>query len=466
VHANWPGDRFLSRHGLGASALAVLPGPGGPLGLLGAFETGYRAFEPDEIRFLEAAAACLSAALDRHRSDLERQGLYARLAVADRMVSLGTLTGGVAHELNNPLSYVVANLAFIVQEVTALGRQLEVGGTIQAGLPDSAQQIAEAAADARDGVEKLRGLVRDLQTLSGGDEAALAPVDLTHVLQASISVAGSEINHRARVEQRLAPTLPPVRASEARLGQVFLNLLVNAAHAIPEGETGRHVIGVRSFTEGDERVVVEVIDTGCGIPADRLERIFDPFFSTKAPGASAGLGLSLCRSIVEALGGEIQVESQVGAGATFRVLLPVAPAEATDPPPRPAAAPARRARILVVDDEPLVGTVIERTLGGDLDVVPVGGPRDALALLARGEKFDLIFSDLMMPGMTGMELFSEVERLSPALASRMVFLSGGAFTPATRDFLARPGMECIEKPFDLDTIRATIARRLAAAAPA
>jgi CheY-like chemotaxis protein len=210
-----------------------------------------------------------------------------------------------------------------------------------------------------------------------------------------------------------------------------------------------------------------VSDTGCGIPADRLERIFDPFFSTKAPGTGAGLGLSICRSIVGALGGEMQVESRVGAGSTFRVLLPVAPAEPADAHHGPATPQvvARRHRLLVVDDEPLIGTVIERTLGGEFEVVVVGSAREALALLAGGAAFDLIFSDLLMPGMNGMELHAELERLSPALAERMVFLSGGAYTPAARAFLSRPGREVIEKPFDLDTIRASIARRLGAAVP-
>ena len=466
VHATWPGDAFLARHGLAASALAVLPGASGPLGLVGAFEAGLRAFEPEEVRFLEAAATCLSTALERHRSELERQELQARLAVADRMFSLGTLTGGVAHELNNPLSYVVANLAFIAQEVEALELRLAARGPSEAALDDSARQIIEAAADARDGVEKLHGLVRDLQTLSGAPDAPLIPLDLTPVLQACVNVARSEIKHRAQVELELAATLPSVRANEARLGQVFLNLLVNAAHALPDGKTSQHRIRIRTFTTGG-RVAVEVGDTGCGIPAQQLERIFEPFFSTKAPGAGVGLGLSICKSIVEGLGGEIQVESQVGHGTTFRVLLPAAAAEPMETSREHAepAPPARRARLMVVDDEPLVGAVIERTLGDRLDVVAVADPRDALELLARGERFDLILSDLLMPGMTGMELHEEVRRLSPDLAARMVFLSGGAFTPATREFLARPGMECIEKPFDLETIRAAVARRLSSAPP-
>jgi CheY-like chemotaxis protein len=323
--------------------------------------------------------------------------------------------------------------------------------------------MVDAAADARDGVEQMCGLVRDLMTLARGDDSVLTLMDPTHLLECSINVARSEIKHRARVERLLAESLPPVRANAARLGQVFLNLLVNAAHAIPEGHASDHLIRIRSFTLPGNLVAVEVSDTGIGIPAEKLGRIFDPFFSSSAPGPGGGLGLSVCQSIVTALGGEIRVESQVGKGSTFLVLFPVASADLAEPtePPRGRAGPvARPRRILVVDDEPLVGTVIERTLGGEFEVVPVGGAQEALELLARGQRFDLIFSDLLMPGLTGMDLFHELERLDPAMASKMVFLTGGAFTEAARAFLASPGVECIEKPFDIDTLRGAIARRL------
>jgi signal transduction histidine kinase/CheY-like chemotaxis protein len=458
-----PGELFLARHGLASSALAHVPGPAGPLGLLGAFEAGLRDFAPDELRFLEAAGASLSAALALHRSELDRQRLYARLAVADRMVSVGSLAGGVAHELNNPLSYVTANLAFITEEVGELTRRLAATGAAGAALKEVAGQLRAAADDARDGVEKMHGLVRDLQRLSRDDDGALATLDLTHVLESAISVAGSEIKHRARVERQLAPSLPPVRASEARLGQVFLNLLVNAAHATPEGRVAEQLIRIRSFVTSGPRVAVEVSDTGCGIPAERLERIFEPFYSTRAPGGGAGLGLSICRSIVGALGGTIEVESRVGFGSTFRVLLPVVTSElpevATGSAPASEAVP-RRARLLVVDDEALVGAVLERTLGHEYDLMTLTSSREALELLQAGERFDLIFSDLLMPGLTGMALHDELERLDPAQAARMIFLSGGACTPAAVEFLARPGMEWLEKPFELAVIRDAIARRL------
>jgi CheY-like chemotaxis protein len=217
-------------------------------------------------------------------------------------------------------------------------------------------------------------------------------------------------------------------------------------------------------------VVIEVTDTGSGIPADVLPRIFDPFFTTKAPGVGTGLGLSIVHGIVTAMHGEITAESVLGQGSTFRVVLPVAGHDPADDAPEPAAGPLperaptrQRARILVVDDEPLVGTVLSRTLGTEHDIVACESGRQALERLGRGEIFDLVFSDLLMPEMTGMELHRALSQAHPALAQRMVFLTGGACTEAAREFLAQPGMECVEKPFDLESIRQVIARRLPAA---
>ena len=465
VRSSWPDDAFLARHELAAAALVALPGPAGPLGLLGVYETGRRAFDPDELAFLQAAGAFLAAALERHQSEQERRRLLSQVEVADRLASIGRLAGGVAHELNNPLSYVNANLAFIVEEAATLAGRLEAAPSSDTELAESVRQLIDAATDTRDGVETMRGLVRDLQTLSRGDESALRSLDLTQVLESSLNVARSEIGQRARLERALTAALPPVRANELRLGQVFLGLLVHAAQAIPEGHVEENLIRVTTRVVPGDRVAVEVSDTGPGITPDRLDRILDPSSAAGAPGA--GLGLSSCRSVVEALGGRLEVESRPGQGITRRVLLPVAAAEAIEPSVAGPAPAARRGRILVVDDEPMVGAVMERSLSDEFEVVLVDGGRAAMARLARGETFDVIFSDLLMPEMSGMELFGEIERLDPALAARMVFLSGGAFTPASREFLSRPGVECIEKPFDLATIREAIARHLTPeAAPA
>jgi CheY-like chemotaxis protein len=208
---------------------------------------------------------------------------------------------------------------------------------------------------------------------------------------------------------------------------------------------------------------VVISDTGSGIPSDVLPRIFDPFFTTKPVGVGTGLGLSICHGIVTSLGGEIRVESSPGRGARFTVLLPAAPQdvrpEATGVAPAPA--PARRGRLLVVDDEALVGRAVSRILSPQHEVVTRTSARAALDELAGSAPFDLLLCDLMMPEMTGMELHARLREISPALAERTIFLTGGAFTPMAREFLARVRNARIEKPFEPDQLRAVVARVLA-----
>jgi signal transduction histidine kinase/ActR/RegA family two-component response regulator len=392
------------------------------------------------------------------RDVTETRQLQARLALADRLASVGTLAAGVAHELNTPLAYVSANLAFVSDGVEHLGRLID--GTPGADA-ELARQVADAVRDAREGAERMRVIVRDLRTFSRGQDDDEGPVELAAVLGSCLNMAAAELCRRARVTRSLS-AVPPVRGNAARLGQVFLNLLVNAAQAIPEGARERHEIRVTTRTLPDGRVAAEVGDTGCGIPAEHLARVFDPFFTTKPPGVGTGLGLAICHGIVTALGGAIEVESTPGAGTTFRVLLPPAPAAgAGAPTPTPRAA--ARARILVVDDEPLVASVLQRTLQPEHEVVAASSARGALERLARGERFDAILCDLLMPEMSGMELHRTLVAAGDPHAGRMLFLSGGAFTASARAFLETTGARCLEKPFEVAALRGTLARLLAGA---
>ena len=373
----------------------------------------------------------------------EKKRIEAQLLLAARMASVGTLAAGVAHEINNPLAFILANLDFSLQELAGAG---------------ASSEVVSALREARDGGIRVREIVRDLKTFSRGYEDAKDPVDVRRVLQSALALAANELRHRAQLEIALSPA-PPVLASEHRLGQVFLNLLINAAQAIPEGRAGEHRIRAATGAAADGRALVEIADTGSGIPPDVLPRIFDPFFTTKPVGVGTGLGLAICHSIVAALGGEITVETQVGRGTAFRVLLPSAE-------PRPAAqtelalspAPPRRARILVVDDEPLVGRAVQRILAPH-EVVACASGAAALAELSSGP-FDVVLCDLMMPEMTGIELHARLAAEAPEVARRIVFLTGGAFTTGAREFLAQVPNACLEKPFDPAALRAAVAHAL------
>jgi PAS domain S-box-containing protein len=390
------------------------------------------------------------------RDVTEQRQLQARLAIADRMASVGTLAAGVAHELNNPLSYVAANLAWSIETLRERPASL-------AEAARRSTELTEALAEARSGTDRMRDIIRDLRTFSRADTSRVGAVEIGAVLESCLNMTWNEIRHRAELVRDLGH-VPAVHGNEARLGQVFVNLLVNAAQALPEGAADRNRIRVASRELEDGRVAVEIEDTGCGIPPRIRPRIFDPFFTTKPPGVGTGLGLSICHNIVTSLGGAIEVESEVGRGSTFRVFLQRWRGQSDTPAPLHAQASARHraGRILVVDDEAYVGSAVRRALSGEHDVTVVASAREALALVGRVPPFDLVITDLLMPDMSGIDLAAELERRSPAMANRMIFMTGGAFTPASRAFVSTHRASCLEKPFPLDALRELVARRLSA----
>ncbi|MGB8930830.1 MAG: PAS domain S-box protein, partial [Anaeromyxobacteraceae bacterium] len=249
-------------------------------------------------------------------AEAERRRMQQQLALADRMASLGTLAASVAHEINNPLSYVVGN----VDVARRISAELAAARGDDPGVAGPMAEIRGALDDAWDGVGRVRQIVSDLKVLSSPDsEEGQQQADVGAALQASINLARRVVIDRAELVTDLAE-VPPVYGNAGRLAQVFLNLLVNAAQAIPEGRAGGNRIRASCAVGDDGRVVVEVTDTGTGISAERLTRIFDPFYTTKPQGVGTGLGLAICHSIVAAHGGEIRVDTEVGRGSTFRVL--------------------------------------------------------------------------------------------------------------------------------------------------
>jgi signal transduction histidine kinase len=417
----------------------------------------WRTAGPDGGRAFEVALGPggESVALAVVREVTEQRRRDARLVLSGRMASISTLAGGAAHGINNPLATIVANLEFTGRELARLRREGEASAADLVWL----DELDEAVADARTAADRIRSMVRDLQRFSSSGESGGACVDVNRAMDATLAVAWPDIRHRARLVKDLG-AVPLVAVDEAHVRQLFLNLVINAAQAIPEGNAEGNLIAVRTGTDSSGRAVVEVRDTGSGISAEILPHIFDPFFTTKPLGAGTGVGLAVCRHIVAAAGGEISVESEVGRGSRFHLTLPAAP-----PPPRPAAPPpapgaSRRARILVIDDDALVGSAIRRALAPHHDVVAVTKGGDALARLASGERFDLLICDLLMPDLTGAEVYDRVLQTAPGLARRMIFLSGGAFTPRTRDFLARVPNPRLEKPFEAKNLLAVVERAL------
>ncbi|CAN5196801.1 hypothetical protein BH09MYX1_BH09MYX1_09240 [soil metagenome] len=380
----------------------------------------------------------------------ELRAIQAQLMQADRLASLGMLAAGIAHEINNPLAFTTASLSYLDETMTTIGSRLS---------EDERGDITDLLSDARMGATRVRDVVRDLKAFSRSEDEPNQPVDLLKLLDSSLQLASTEIRHRSKLVRDYGP-VPLVSAHEARLGQVFLNLFVNAAQAIPEGRAHENEIRIATRTSALGQAVVEISDTGPGISPDALDRIFDPFFTTKPIGVGTGIGLAICRSTIVALGGEIRAVNRPGGGAMFVVSLPPAAAITTTAPPstEPLSISARRGRMLVIDDEPTIGALVRRALHRDHDVVVLDAARAAADLLDAGQKFDVIICDVMMPDMTGIELYTHLAAAHPDQASRVVFLTGGAFTPKSAEFMEMVPNLRVEKPFEVAELRSLIAK--------
>lgn len=350
------------------------------------------------------------------RDVTHRQLDAARAMEMDRMITAGTLAAGIGHEISNPLAFALINVH-------------EARDAIDLGSLGDARSLL---VDAAEGLDRIEGVVRGLRSFARPDEIS-REVAVSRVVSSALAISGNEVSMRARLEVDVPPSLV-VRGGETRLGQILTNLLINATHALPTGAPDQHRVRVSAERVG-EAVLVQVSDTGCGMSPEVMERCFDPFFTTKPPEQGTGLGLSICRDLARELGGELVVESEVGGGTTFTVQLPAAKLEDTPQSVRRVRTPLpRRPHVLLVDDEIQLLRALARSLRRHADVVTVSSVAAALELLTEDPFFDLVLSDLVMPGKTGVDLHREVASTAPALAERFVFMTGGAFTDETKAF--------------------------------
>ncbi len=437
----------------------------------------------------------------------------------ERLAALGTLAAGVAHEINNPLTYVKILLGRLFSMEQARPRD------------ELNRHRLEMLEEVRSGVSRVEDIVRALRTFShGADDGRAAtgrkdePVndanarakaleaDVHEALEAALRVAGTEIRHRALLVREYG-RVRPVRASGGSLAQLFLNLVINAAQSMPEGEAHTNQLRVSTRMTDDGRVAIAIADSGMGIPNELVGRIFEPFFTTRRQGASGtsgggtsagtGLGLSICKGIVASLGGEISFESSIGRGSTFRVVLPATDGALVDPPVVDAAGlgaevaeananagaastdagasgagtaaatgagtnvrgtrDGRRARVLVVDDDSAVANVVASILASAYLVKVARSGREALATLEREPEVDVIVCDLMMPEIGGMDLYESLVLVRPELKPRFLFMTGGAFTSTGRVFLDNVTAAKIDKPFSAEVLLEAVRTVLAGA---
>jgi len=319
---------------------------------------------------------------------------------------------------------------------------------------DQIDIVQTALDDAREAVDRIRNLTGDLRTFARTDAEVQEPVRLDEVARISCRLAAPMVRARAELVLDLDP-VPPVLGNRGRLGQVVTNLLVNAAQAIPDGPTAGHVVAV-STRAANDKVVLAVEDSGPGVPLELRTRIFEPFFTTKPEGSGTGLGLALVAEIVTAHNGHIDVTTSRHGGAGFHLSLPAAPERADPPPPVPQPREMAAARLLLIDDEPSIIRLLTALLAGTCAVVAAGSGAEAIAVLERDRKFDVVLCDLHMPVVDGITVYEAVERMEPALLGRFVFTTGGAITNRSRAFLDRVQPRVLAKPFPVEQLFAVI----------
>lgn len=366
-----------------------------------------------------------------------------QLLLSDRLASMGMLCAGVGHEINNPLAAVLGNLEMLREKLGA----------------DVPPAVIDMLEEARSSAERVRTIARDLRVFARHEAETVESVEVCAVIESSLRMAWNEMRHRAQVVRELGSPVH-VLGSESRLAQVFLNLLINAAHAIPEGNAQQNQVSVRIRADAD-KVMIEVADTGTGMTAETKRRLFTPFFTTKPKNVGTGLGLMICHRIVTGIGGELDVETELGKGSTFRVTLKRATPDATPAAEPSAPSPvSRRGRVLAIDDEVTMVNLIRRVLGAAHEVVTETRATAALDRIVSGERFDVILCDMMMPQMTGMEFYEELKRVAPDAVESVVFLTGGAFTASAISFLEQVPNQKMEKPLDAIGLRGVVARRI------
>ncbi len=404
------------------------------------------------------------------RDVTEQQRDRQAMIQSSRMATVGLLAASVAHEINNPLTYVLYNIEHLANQLSTLANTSprtsfpredpavletdeEPGPQLENVETADLDDLAQMAREALDGANRVRNIVKDLRSVSHVDEGRLAPIKVDRSIEAAINMSFKEIKYRARLVKDYSPT-PIVEANAGHLAQVFLNLLINAAHAIPEGDVEHNEIRIRTWSERSE-VYVEVRDTGVGIRPEHMECLFDPFFTTKDVGFGSGLGLSISHRLISSLGGRIEVESELNKGSCFTVRLPATLKKIVDRPVISTTEPAKepdpvpRGKILVVDDERAVGSAVARILSRHHEVKILTSGEQAREVLADDASFDLILCDMMMPRFTGMDLYDWLISTDPDLGSRLVFMTGGAFTPKAKEYLERISNMHVEKPFDV-----------------
>jgi signal transduction histidine kinase len=370
------------------------------------------------------------------RDVTEQKNMEMQLLMSDRLASLGTLSAGIAHEINNPLAAVLGNVEFALLGLSKMGARSEF------------KEIEESLQDTHAASTQIQQIVQDVKLFSRSEAEDCKAVDVHTILDSVARMASNEVRATASLKKEYGQILP-VYANGSRLSQVFLNLIVNAAQAIPPGNREKNEVRISTQMYSNNRVAVYIKDTGAGIPLDVQRRMFTPFFTTKPVGKGTGLGLAISQRIINAMGGEISFESHPGKGTCFCILLPIMTSTVIQNQPKPQLPPPNQVqpRVLIIDDDEIVSKSIKRCLAKGYHVTCLTDATKALEVIKAGERFDAILCDLMMYIMTGMEFCKNLEILNPEQATKLIFMTGG-----TQEFPEIKNYRQIPKPFSIQKL--------------
>ncbi len=408
----------------------------------------------DVLAFLvNGCAEEIGALFAKTEAQQQRLDQEMRLRVSSKLSMAALMGAGLAHEINNPLTFVVGNAQLATDELRQLRATL-------LHLPEATNQIDHIDASLRDvstGADRVAKLAGRLQRLSPTTTGKKTPCQVNDMVMSSVDFVRNIASHRATLQCDLQ-SCPDLFVDEPAMSQVVINLIHNAALAFEQSDPARNHIIVRTDTDAHGQARIEVHDNGVGMSPDILDHIFDAFFTTRTEREGTGLGLAISKQTVIAHGGTIEVSSQLGSGTTFVVTIP--PPDATNEflaPPPPPLSPmlgTKRlrcaARVVVIDDEPLVHEVIAKALSKH-QVHTFQQAERALKHVVTAE-VDLIFCDLMMPGMDGQQFYEVLATQAPEKAARVVFMTGGVFTSRTQQFMNDADVPVLRKPLDIDQL--------------
>ena len=411
--------------------------------------------------------------LDRtaHRASLRRMQENERTSAvqSEKLAALGTVVAGVAHEINNPLAAVLLSTELLKNLLgpvfEAAGEMNRLAAQERAIAPEEMRRLASLtrmsgrAVEGKEVLDELTGLaetiaavVRDLRIYARSDEnEASQIVNVTDLIEQVLRIVGRDITKRGHVERDYGSDLPPVVVPRSRVVQVLTNILVNAGQALQEVQRPLHRVRITVRADA-EAVAISISDTGPGIAPEAIERIFDPFYTTKREGAGTGLGLSISRSILRRLGGDLVVESVHGVGATFIALIPLPPREALrealrhSRPGATSSLSARRLSVLVVNDDQRLLRIYPRILREHYDVLIASDGQEAIDLLRSGSEVHVVVTDVALPEVDGRQLLTWLADERPELARKTIFVTASVAEAPYAEFLARVPNLTLEKP--------------------